>query len=368
MLAIKWINKRFKIKRSVRYSFLGATVFTLLLSYLLSLYIIGLIGQLLDSITSKGKLEYIPILIFASLAVFIVIFLLTFYLLTKRMINYFSVLSEGLGFISRGNFEYRVPVRREDELGMLARNMNKMAEQLSSQKRKEKEAEESKMNLITGVSHDLRTPLTSMIGYLDLLRKRSYIDENEYNRFINNAFSKAQQLKKLIDDLFIYTRLTSGDMILTKQQADMRELVEQVLFEFIPIAEENHVVVRQHISIQEAAVHIDPEQVARILDNLLMNALKYSKPPKVIDVRLTSNEAFVYLTVANEGEPITKEQEIKLFDRFYKPENMDPNTHIQVGAGLGLAIARQLAEHQGGCLTLEYENGQYAFTLELPLA
>ncbi|WP_265525070.1 HAMP domain-containing sensor histidine kinase [Paenibacillus sp. JDR-2] len=365
---IKWISERFKIKRSVRYSFLAAMVFTLVLSYLLSLYIIGLIGQLLDSITSKGKLEYIPLLIFTSLAVFIMIFLLTFYLLTKRMINYFSVLSEGLGLISQGNFEYRVPVRREDELGMLARNMNKMAEQLSSQKRKEKETEESKMNLITGVSHDLRTPLTSMIGYLDLLRKRSYIDENEYDRFVNNAFSKAQQLKKLIDDLFIYTRLTTGDMIFAKQQADMRELVEQVLFEFIPIAEENHVFVRPHLNIHEAAVHIDPEQVARILDNLLMNALKYSKTPKDIDVYLMSDETSVYLTVANEGEQITKEQEGKLFDRFYKKEHVESNAHIQVGAGLGLAIARQLAEHQDGCLTLDYEDGHYAFTLKLPLA
>lgn len=327
----------------------------------------GLIGQLIDSISSKGKLEYIPFLIIVSLTVFILIFLFSFYMLTKRIIKYFSVLSEGLGFISHGNFEYRVPVRREDELGILAKNMNKMAEQLASQKMKEKDVEDSKMNLITGVSHDLRTPLTSMIGYLDLLRNRSFLDENEYDRFVNNAFSKAQQLKILIDDLFIYTRLSSGDMILTKQPADMHNLLEQVLFEFVPIAEEHHVVVRPQISIQKAAVNIDPEQVARILDNLLMNALKYSTTPKVIDIHLTSNESSVYLTVANKGEHITKEQEAKLFDRFYKTENMEHNKHLQVGAGLGLAIARQLAEHQDGRLTLAYDNGHYAFTLELPL-
>ncbi|MDG0795077.1 HAMP domain-containing histidine kinase [Cohnella ginsengisoli] len=223
------------------------------------------------------------------------------------------------------------------------------------------------MNLITGVSHDLRTPLTSMIGYLDLLRKRSYLDESEYDRFVNNAFSKAQQLKKLIDDLFVYTRLTSGDMIFAKQQADMRDLLQQVLFEFVPIAEEHRTVVRSEIKIKRASVLIDPEQIARILDNLLMNSLKYSTEPKAIDIRLDCDETFVYLTIENEGELITKEQEARLFDRFYKTENAELDSPIQVGAGLGLAIARQLAERQGGRLTLAYDGGHYAFTLALPL-
>lgn len=342
-------------------------ILTIVLSYFLTIYVIGLIGQLIDSTASKGKLEYIPFLVVASLAIYIMIFLLIFYLLTKRMIKYFSVLSEGLDTISQGNFDYRVPIRREDELGVLAKNMNKMAEQLAMQKTKEKEADESKMNLITGVSHDLRTPLTSIIGYLDLLRKRSYLDQNEYDRFVNNAFSKAQQLKKLIDDLFIYTRLTSGDMTFTKQQADMHELLQQVLFEFVPIAQENNAIVNSYIQVQKAAVHIDPEQVARILDNLLMNSLKYSIAPKQIDIQLTANKTAVYLTIENEGEQITKEQEAKLFDRFYKTENIEHKAHLQVGTGLGLAIARQLAEHQGGHLSLEYDHGHYAFTLELPL-
>lgn len=357
-----------KLKWSVRYSFLGAMVVTIVLSYFLCLHIIvRLFGQLLDSITPEGKFAYPALIVAASLTVFILLFLFFFYLLTRRIIQYFSVLSEGLDFISRGNFDYRVPVRRKDELGILAQNMNKMAEQLATQKIKEKEAEESKMNLITGVSHDLRTPLTSMIGYLDLLRKRAYLDEHEYDRFVNNAYSKAQQLKKLIDDLFIYTRLTSGDMIFTKQQADMRELLQQVLFEFVPIAEENDAIVHSQINVQKAPVHIDPEQVARILDNLLMNSLKYSASPKVIDIHLAASNTSVYVTIENEGEHITKEQEANLFNRFYKAENEEHSSHLQVGAGLGLAISRQLAEGLGGSLTLDYKDGHYAFTLELPL-
>lgn len=341
-------------------------VLTIALSYIVSLYaVVGIFRHLLG--TTGSDAPNTALLIVVSLLVFIVVFLLFFYLLTKRIIRYFAVLSEGLGLISQGDFDYRVPVRREDELGMLARNMNKMAEQLAEQKRREKEAEDAKMGLITGVSHDLRTPLTSMIGYLDLLRKRSFLDENEYDRFVNNAFSKAQQLRKLIDDLFLYTRLTSGDIVLAKQRADMRELLEQVLFEFVPLAEENDAVVRSRMQTRKAAVDIDPEQVARILDNLLMNALKHSTIPKSISVTLTSDLTSVYLTVENEGERISATQAAKLFDRFYKPERAEPDARLQAGAGLGLAIAKELAERQGGRLTLAYEEGHYAFTLTLPL-
>lgn len=341
-------------------------VVTIVLSYFVSLYsIVGLFRVLLG--TNGAKEPNTALLIVVSLTVFTLVFLFFFYLLTKRIIRYFSVLSEGLGIISRGDFEYRVPVRREDELGLLARNMNKMAEQLAEQKRREKEAEDSKMNLITGVSHDLRTPLTSMIGYLDLLRKRAFLDEDEYDRFVNNAFSKAQQLHKLVDDLFLYTRLTSGDVASAKQRADMRELLEQVLFEFVPIAEENDAVVTTRIAAPQAAVDIDPEQVARILDNLLMNALIHSTPPKVVDIRLTSDRTSVYLTVENEGERIPAAQADRLFDRFYQADAAEPLARLQVGAGLGLAIARQLADNQGGRLTLAYEDGHYAFTLALPL-
>ncbi|WP_336790288.1 HAMP domain-containing sensor histidine kinase [Paenibacillus sp. MMO-177] len=298
---------------------------------------------------------------------FLIFFLIAFYFFTRRIINYMSLLAEGLGIISEGNLNYRIPVSRKDELGNLAKNMNEMAEQLGNQKEKEKANEESKMNLITGVSHDLRTPLTSMIGYLDLLRTHSFQNESEYNRFLNNAYKKAEQLKKLIDDLFVYTRISSGNLKLMKKQVDLRALLEQILSEFVPIANEHHSIIRSQINVTESQVLIDPEQVVRIIDNLLMNALKYAIVPKAIDVTLDCDECWIYLTIANEGEYITQEEEAKLFERFYKTEHAIKNPTIQVGAGLGLAISRQLAELQSGRLELIHKAGHYAFTLRLPM-
>ncbi|WP_127493994.1 HAMP domain-containing sensor histidine kinase [Paenibacillus glycanilyticus] len=299
--------------------------------------------------------------------IFLVFFLIAFYFFTRRIIKYISLLAEGLGIISKGNLNYRVPVNRKDELGNLAINMNEMAEKLGNQKEKETANEELKMNLITGISHDLRTPLTSMIGYLDLLRNHSFLNESEYNRFVNNAYRKAEQLKKLIDDLFVYTRISSGNLKLIKKEVDLRALLEQILFEFVPIANEQNSMITSQINVAESIVYIDPEQVVRIIDNLLMNALKYAVAPKVIDVTLECDEFWIYLTIENEGECITQEQESKLFERFYKTEHATKNPAIHVGAGLGLAISRQLAELQSGKLELVHKAGHYAFTLLLPL-
>ncbi|WP_245583057.1 HAMP domain-containing sensor histidine kinase [Paenibacillus daejeonensis] len=350
--------------RSIRYSFLWAAVLAVTISFVVT----GVFGSSVNSTAPNYGLEYYSFMIYVVPVVFFVVFIISFYLLTRRIIMYMSILADGLGIISQGNFHYRVPISRKDELGEVAASMNAMAEQLESQKVKERENEASKMELIIGVSHDLRTPLTSLIGYLDLLRKRSFQDKSEYERFVNNAYSKGEQLKKLIDDLFIYTRLSAGHMKLTRQEVDMRGLTEQVLFEFVPIAEENDSVIRQHIRVLRAPVNIDSEQVVRIIDNLLMNALKYSTPPKMIDVTLSRDESWVYLTIENEGECITKEQEAKLFERFYKTEQAMQNRHVQVGAGLGLAVARQLSELMDGRLTLVHVSGHYAFTLQLPIS
>lgn len=101
--------------------------------------------------------------------------------------------------------------------------------------------QKSKMELITGVSHDLKTPLTSIIGYLELLRTESYQDQEEYNRFLQNSYNRAMHLKKLIDDLFEYTRLTTPDVQLSLKAVDVYELLEQMLVEFEPLAQEHHV-------------------------------------------------------------------------------------------------------------------------------
>ncbi|MDP9678243.1 signal transduction histidine kinase [Paenibacillus jamilae] len=286
--------------------------------------------------------------------------------MTRRIVRDLITLEQGLQFISEGNLHYRVPVVRQDELGRVAHNINRMTERLEQQIVKEREIEKSKMELITGISHDLRTPLTSIIGYIELLRTDSYQDKDEYTRFVQNTYNKAIHLKKLLDDLFEYTRLTSVDTHLNLRRINLFQLLDQLLFEFEPIAQENGVYIVKDIGDSSIITSVDSDKMARAIDNLLMNALKYSLKPGGICIRLQATPEQITIKVENEGIPLTQDQKEKLFDRFYKVDHSRSSEGIQTGAGLGLSIARNIVELHQGTLTLNHTNNTFIFQLNLP--
>ncbi|WP_240344207.1 HAMP domain-containing sensor histidine kinase [Paenibacillus sp. SYP-B3998] len=336
-------------KKSIQVEMFWAFVFS---------FIIAVVSMAFISIFNQ---TYVPTICF------IAAFTVSFYLLTGRVVRYLIALADGLDIISEGNLDYRVPILREDELGRVALSINAMTERLDRQIQRERKIEKSKMDLITGVSHDLRTPLTSIIGYLDLLRTSSFQNQNEYERFFQNTYSKAIHLKKLIDDLFEFTRLTSSSIKLNLKQIDVHQLLDQMIFEFEPIALENRASIDKDIGNTAVVTVIDSEKFARAIDNLLMNALKYSIKPGTIRISMKTDEQFFYITVENEGTPITKDQEEKLFDRFYKGDHSRRSEDIQTGTGLGLSITRNIVELHEGTVTLTYNDGIFVFIITVPL-
>ncbi|OKP83954.1 two-component sensor histidine kinase [Paenibacillus helianthi] len=318
----------------------------------------------LGNVTQWGWV--LNVLSFLLTPLFLVIFVFTFFTLTRGIVRDLISLEQGLQIIAEGNLDYRVSVAREDELGRVALNINRMAERLEQQIVKEREVEKSKMEMITGISHDLRTPLTSIIGYIELLRTESYQDQEEYTRFIQNTYNKAIHLKKLLDDLFEYTRLTSVDSRLILERSDLSQLLNQLLFEFEPIAQENNVHLVKDITNSPIITLIDSEKIARAIDNLLMNALKYSLKPGSICIRMITEPQQCIIEVENKGTPLSKDQEKRLFERFYKVDHSRKSEGIQTGAGLGLSIARNIAELHKGTLSLEHSHDIFTFRLRLP--
>lgn len=298
---------------------------------------------------------------------FLFIFVVTFFILTRRIVKDLIALEQGLQIIAEGDLSYRVNILRQDELGLVALNINRMAEHLEQQILKEREIERSRMELITGISHDLRTPLTSIIGYIELLRTESYKDKEEYTRFIQNAYNKAVHLKKLLDDLFEYTRLTSIDSRIKLERIDLSQLLVQLLFEFEPIAQENNIQLAKDFANVPTLASLDSEKIARAIDNLLMNALKYSFKPGTIRIRMVSDPESCTIEVENKGTPLSKDQEMRLFERFYKADHSRKSEGIQSGAGLGLSIARNIAELHQGSLTLNHNHDVFIFKLKLPI-
>ncbi|WP_053376154.1 HAMP domain-containing sensor histidine kinase [Paenibacillus sp. FJAT-27812] len=305
---------------------------------------------------------------YVSLPIFFGLFFGLFFLFTRRIVTYFKEITDGLNQIAGGNLEFRLPLTRQDQLGSVAQNINYMAEQLQRQLERERQLEKSKMELITHVSHDLRTPLTSVIGYLDLLKSHAVQDEQEQERFIGNAYHKTQQLKKLIDDLFEYTRLTGGDIQLFLETIEINKLLAQMISEFEPVAGEHRISIEKNLFTKPFLVNIDVEKMVRAFDNLLINALKYSRSPGEIRIGLFAEESHVKITFENEGSAITPEEEARLFERFFKLELKETDQRsLPAGAGLGLTIAKQIVEMNNGTIGVIHDAGRYIFWIKLPI-
>ncbi|MFD1175803.1 sensor histidine kinase [Paenibacillus puldeungensis] len=342
-----------------------------LLGLVITFFTTGLIFNWMSTWDEKSRT--IPAIITFAAIVPVTIFLLCFFfifsLLTRPIIRFLQETVSSISTMAAGDFEKRAPIYRKDELGQVAVHINAMAEKLQRQREREQQDERSRMELITGISHDLRTPLTSLIAYLHLLKDKGYRSDEEYARYVAHTYSQAIQLQKRIDALFEYTRLTSPEAEVNLKHINFRELIQQLLSEYQPIAEEYNLTLVSEFPNEDVLIWVDPDKIVRALENLLMNAIKYSHYPGEIRVQCSFSNVRLAIGIENEGEPLTREQEEHLFDRFYRVDasRASNNGGLGSGFGLGLAIAESIARLHGGDLTLSHVQGKYHFRLELPI-
>lgn len=323
----------------------------------LYLFVSGIPQGVLYTSTTKGE----PISYFIAIAVFT----LSFFYLTKRKMKQIEALAKGVMEIAKGNLGYRVKKKGIDEIALLTENVNHMAEAIMTNIEMERRIEQQKNELITNVSHDLRTPLTSIMGYLRLLREGRYETKEQYEEYLKIAFSKSEQLKNLIDDLFEYTKLTNENIVMGKQEVCINELLEQLIEELIPQAEENNRSFVKHFLEERIFTFIDTEKMVRVFDNLLMNAIKYSSGNGQILVSLERKGSHVIIGIANESDEFTSEELVNLFERFYKKDQS--RTNVKEGSGLGLAIAKSIVELHGGNIHAKYSDKMLHFIITLPV-
>lgn len=292
------------------------------------------------------------------------VFILMFYIITKQKIAYIQRISTGVGVIARGELSHRVPEVGKDELFLLARSINHMSRSLKDQIEAEREAERSKQELITNVSHDLRTPLTSVLGYLKLVIDKRYDSPEQMEEYLQTVYHKSEKLKELIDDLFDYTKLTYNGIVLDRVRISLNELVEQMAEEYIPVMEENSLSIRLGLPEVEAFCYVDPQKLHRVLENLLSNAVKYSDRPGEITVEIVPEADSWLIAMENPAVHLEGVDLSKIFDRFYRLEAS--RSSATGGSGLGLGIARGLAEAHGGSIVAGYVGGRIRFEVRLP--
>lgn len=277
-----------------------------------------------------------------------------------------EAMAHGVKEIAKGNLAYRIEQKGQDEIASLTEHINHMAEELMNKMEKERRLEKQKNELITNVSHDLRTPLTSIMGYLRLLRDGRFENKEKGNEYIKIAFSKSQQLENLIEDLFEYTKLIDGNMSLARHDVCINKLLGQLIDEITPQAENHGLSIVKRFPDELLYAVVDSEQTVRLFDNLLMNAIKYSKDNGDIQVFLQRHQHYLEVSISNQSDEFTKEELENLFERFYKRDHS--RSRVAEGSGLGLAIAKSIVELQEGEIKAEYENGVVQFIILLPMS
>lgn len=283
--------------------------------------------------------------------------------LSGQIHTYLEEINGGLAKIAKGHFEHQIPVRENHDLGRIAQSINAMSEQLNRSIQEERNAEKTKNDLITGVSHDLRTPLTSILGFLEIVDKDRYTDEVELRYYMNIAYEKSLSLKKLIDDLFEYTRINNG-MPLHLRELDLTGLIEQLAEEFVPSLEQANMSIRTHVPDQPMMIKADGDQLVRAYENLISNAIKYASSGKYIDIYIEKSDGHVIVRICNYGEPIPKRDLPYIFERFYRVEQS--RSKATGGTGLGLAITKSIFDVHGGQISVESSSNQTVFETRLP--
>lgn len=292
---------------------------------------------------------------FLALILSVIVFISVFIIVTNKKIKYLQEIVSGVKVISSGDLSYRIDEKGKDEIKILAENINNMAVEIETRIEAERMAEKTKSELITNVSHDLRTPLTSVMGYIGLVKEGKYENESIMKEYLNVAFNKSNQLKDLIEDLFEYTKLSKRGVVLEKSKVNISEFLSQIIEEYIPMFEENQLEVVQEFSEEKSIVEIDASKIVRVFENLFSNAIKYSFKPGKVTISSYKSNGFIIIKIKNKGEGIPKEKIDRLFDRFYRVD--EARNSSTKGSGLGLAISKNILElHEGSIWAECFEN------------
>lgn len=296
------------------------------------------------SIMQQGRRDVFQIIIMVGAG--ITVFLVTFLLLMENVVNYVREITKGIRKIADGDLSAEINVQGNDELSYIATCLNDMTDKIEMLMEKEREAERTKNELITNVAHDLRTPLTSIIGYMEFLSMDKGLGEETRQKYIQLVYIKAKRLEKLIEDLFSFTKLNYGKIAMKVGKVDVVILLAQLLEDFYPsFAERN---LEQEFYCEESSIVIDADGnlLARLFENLINNAVKYGAEGKVIRVEIKKEYDQVVVSVINYGYIIPKDDLENIFNKFYRVEqSRSENTG---GTGLGLAIVKNVVDMHHG--------------------
>jgi two-component system sensor histidine kinase VanS len=286
---------------------------------------------------------------------------ISFYASLSALIRYFREVGEGIRKLADESAE---EIRLSPETAFLERKLNEAKRTLRRRADDLKEAERRKDELVMYLAHDIRTPLTSVVGYLNLLRDSPGLPAAEREKYVNIALDKANRLESLVDEFFEITRLGNPAVSLEKEKLDLSYMLTQLADEFYPRAEASGKRIKLR-SADNLTVEADPDKLARVFGNLLKNALSYSSDGSTIEIEAHRRTGAALVVFRNQGATIPVSALGAIFDKHYR---LDAARGSGGGAGLGLAIAKEIVELHGGTIGVQSDAQGTAFTVSLPAA
>ena len=290
-----------------------------------------------------------------------VLMLIAFYLALGRFTHWL----EDIRAATRRVVEEREePVTLPRELSPIQDDLNAIRTQLAARDRLSRAAEQRKGDLVAFLAHDLKTPLTSVVGYLTLLHDDPGLDEARRAKFTGIALDKAMRLEELLGEFFDITKMDLDSQAGEKVPIQLSMLLEQLSDEFYPLFAEKNLTCVPDIQ-PHLVVRGDPDKLARVFDNVLRNAVSYSIPGGTVDVVAKAMGSYTEITIQDEGLEIPEGELANIFEKFYR---LDAARSTRTGgAGLGLAIAKEIVELHGGSIRCESNGKLTSFIISLPL-
>ena len=292
----------------------------------------------------------------------VAIFLILLFLLFRWLTKYFREINLGIDNLLA---EDEKKIHLSPEMLPFEYKLNTVKQKLKEQKEATALAEQRKDELMMYLTHDIRTPLTSLISYLSLLEEESNKADQEQAKNIHIALDKAYRLDKMVNEFFEITRYHSKQIKLKKQSVDLYYMLIQLRDEFLPSFSLRNNTVSLDFD-ENTTIYADPEKIARVFGNILKNAVEYSYPHTKITVSAIQAENHIVITFQNKGKTIPAEKLSSIFDKFYRLD--EARISDTGGTGLGLAIAKEIILLHGGTIEAHSENETVTFTVKLPIS
>lgn len=291
---------------------------------------------------------------------FLALFALFFYIALSKMITYLEDVEKEIGKLVSRSTE---PIHLITELEPIETKLNNIKYTLERQEREVQESEQRKNDLVVFLAHDLKTPLTSIVAYLSMLQSHPELSEAERSKYTGISLEKAIRLGKLIEEFFEITKFNAQDIVLEKTELNLSRMLEQIADEMYGVFQEKRLECQVEAA-EDVIVPADPDKLARVFDNLMRNAVAYCDRETTIHIQVSQDKDNAKIVFINEGPKIANDKLQHIFEKFFRVDNS--RSSETGGAGLGLAIAREIVELHGGQIQAQSDDHETRFIVSLP--